>query len=42
MLYRGDNIDGLCWAGGADGDDESITLGFLDSTETTGQDGSGA
>ena len=41
--YNGDKIEGLCWArdhGGAPGGDrESITLGFLDSTETTGEDG---
>ncbi len=37
--YHGDKIEGLCWAGGAGGGDESITLGFLDSTETTGEDG---
>jgi hypothetical protein len=36
--YKGDKIEGLCWAGGASGD-ESLTLGFLDSTETTGKDG---
>jgi hypothetical protein len=37
--YKGDKIEGLCWAGGASGGDESITLGFLDSTDTTGKDG---
>ncbi|MDH3627381.1 MAG: hypothetical protein OES25_06955 [Acidobacteriota bacterium] len=37
--HKGDKIEGLCWAGGASGGDESITLGFLDSTETTGEDG---
>jgi hypothetical protein len=37
--HKGDKIQGLCWAGGASGGDESITLGFLVSTETTGKDG---
>ena len=37
--YNGEKIEGLGWAGGASGGDESITLGFLDSTETTGKDG---
>lgn len=36
--YDGDMVGGLCWAGGANGD-ESITLGFLDRVETTGKDG---
>jgi hypothetical protein len=31
--YNGEKIEGLCWAR------DPITLGFLDSTETTGKDG---
>lgn len=37
--YKGEKIEALGWADGASGGDESITLGFLDSTETTGKDG---
>ena len=32
-IYDGEKIEGLCWAR------DRITLGFLDSTETTGKDG---
>ncbi len=31
--YNGEKIEGLCWA------HDPITVGFLDSTETTGKDG---
>lgn len=37
--HKGGKIEGLCWAGGGSGGDESITLGFLDSTEATDKDG---
>jgi hypothetical protein len=47
--YNGEKIEGLCWAGGrrrhpdrgdgVSGGDESISLGFLVSTETTGKGG---
>ncbi len=37
--YHGDTIEGLSWARGADGGDDSIILGFLNCTETTGEDG---
>ncbi|PCJ52088.1 MAG: hypothetical protein COA70_13015 [Planctomycetota bacterium] len=32
-IYDGEKIEGLCWAR------DQLTLGFLDSTETTGKDG---
>ncbi len=32
-IYNGEKIGGLCWAR------DTVTLGFLDSTETTGKDG---
>ncbi len=32
-IYDGEKIEGLCWAR------DRLTLGFLDSTETTGKDG---
>jgi len=32
-LYDGEKIEGLCWAR------DRLTLGFIDSTETTGKDG---
>lgn len=32
-IYDGEKIEGLCWAR------DGLTLGFLDSTETTGHDG---
>ncbi len=44
-MYEGEKIEGLCWARGQDGPGDGrrrkrpITVGFLDSTETTGKDG---
>jgi len=37
--YRGDRIEDLNWAGGSDGSDDSIILGFLSIAESTGKDG---
>lgn len=37
--FHGERIEGLCWAGGADGGDDSIRLGFIDTRSTTDTDG---